>query len=238
MGNRMRNELTLELRALTPLWTGDASMKGTRVRETGIIGSLRWWYEAIIRGLGRYACDPTSGACVHEGDTESKDVCLTCQLFGCTGFSRRFRLAVDAQAGAGDPVEVKLRNSANKAHRGWRIPTSLPAALRLTITSLHPDGLTAFDIAAIRHTLRLLEHYGALGAKTSQGQGAVRLESLDPPPEADAHKWIKDVGERPARLATILPPHPICVISLAPPWCSIPRLRRNKTGGIGFLWTG
>jgi CRISPR-associated protein Cmr1 len=48
------------------LWTGGpVSGKMERVHETGIIGSLRWWYEAIVRSLGGSVCDPTS-----EGVTE------------------------------------------------------------------------------------------------------------------------------------------------------------------------
>jgi len=53
-------EYTVKIKALTPLWTGDAERKSNKIRETGIIGSLRWWYEALIRGLGGNACDPTN----------------------------------------------------------------------------------------------------------------------------------------------------------------------------------
>jgi len=24
---------------------------------------MRWWYEAIVRGMGGYACDPSNGGC-------------------------------------------------------------------------------------------------------------------------------------------------------------------------------
>jgi CRISPR-associated protein Cmr1 len=49
-------EYTVKIKPLTPLWTGDAERKPGTLRETGIIGSLRWWYEALIRGLGGTAC--------------------------------------------------------------------------------------------------------------------------------------------------------------------------------------
>ena len=51
-------------RPITPIWTGDVDQKGARLRETGLIGSLRWWYEAILRSIGFYACDPSTGSCV------------------------------------------------------------------------------------------------------------------------------------------------------------------------------
>jgi CRISPR-associated protein Cmr1 len=45
--------MELLLTTLTPLWSGGVA-KGEmdRIHETGILGSLRWWYEAIVRGLG------------------------------------------------------------------------------------------------------------------------------------------------------------------------------------------
>jgi len=52
--------MQIKIKTLTPLWTGDANGNCETLKETGIIGSLRWWYEALVRGLGRYACDPTS----------------------------------------------------------------------------------------------------------------------------------------------------------------------------------
>lgn len=33
-----------------PLWTGGANGKAERIQITGLLGSLRWWYEALVRG--------------------------------------------------------------------------------------------------------------------------------------------------------------------------------------------
>ena len=81
-------EFKVKIKALTPIWTGGVERKCDRLHETGIIGSLRWWYEAIVRGLGGYACDPTDTKC------EGKNHCEACELFGCTGWARKFRLHV------------------------------------------------------------------------------------------------------------------------------------------------
>lgn len=80
--------MLLKIRTLTPLWTGNIDRKCEKIKETGIIGSLRWWYEALVRGLDRYACDPTNSNC--------KDLahCNACNVFGCTGWKRRFRLKI------------------------------------------------------------------------------------------------------------------------------------------------
>ena len=83
--------MEITIRTLTPVWTGGVDGSCDRLHETGLIGSLRWWYEAIVRGLGGYACDPTS-----EDRCPDKDGrhCVACELFGCTGWARKFRLRV------------------------------------------------------------------------------------------------------------------------------------------------
>ena len=45
---------------LTPLWTGDAWGECRELKLTGIIGSLRWQFEALVRGMEYKACDSTS----------------------------------------------------------------------------------------------------------------------------------------------------------------------------------
>lgn len=99
--------MQISLRALTPLWTGGVDQSCDRLHETGLVGSLRWWYEALVRGLGGYACDPTEHGCQFNeekyGKSKASDerqrlldagVCDACQLFGCTGWARKFRLRV------------------------------------------------------------------------------------------------------------------------------------------------
>ncbi|MGQ9847920.1 MAG: type III-B CRISPR module RAMP protein Cmr1, partial [Bacteroidales bacterium] len=83
-------EFTVKINPLTPIWTGDENRKNTTLRETGLIGSLRWWYEALIRGLGGTACDPTKNT-----KCNIENHCDVCELFGCTGWSRKFRLEVE-----------------------------------------------------------------------------------------------------------------------------------------------
>lgn len=83
--------LEIQLRTLTPLWTGGIDQACDRLHETGLIGSLRWWYEALVRGLGGYACDPTSEDRCPDKDGKR---CAVCELFGCTGWGRKFRLRV------------------------------------------------------------------------------------------------------------------------------------------------
>lgn len=171
----------MQIIPLTPLWTGNAEREGKRVLETGILGSLRWWFEALLRGLEHYACDPTAEKSCELSGKEKNDkeryqkLCPVCQLFGCTGYGRRFRLLVEGGSGAGPLLEVKLQNSGNSNHLGWRIPAIVAGPLDLSFLPMRGSDLGDFEAAALRCTLRLIEQYGALGGKTSQGQGVVKI---------------------------------------------------------------
>lgn len=109
--------MEITLKTLTPLWTGGIEQTADRLHETGLLGSLRWWYEALVRGLGGYACDPTGedsnedskARCEFDskayeqakkdGKSETEainaglhTVCPVCYLFGTTGWARLFQL--------------------------------------------------------------------------------------------------------------------------------------------------
>jgi CRISPR-associated protein Cmr1 len=83
--------MEIKLKTLTPIWTGGADGNMDRLHETGIIGSLRWWYEAIVRGLGGTACDPTGDQRCPDKDGKR---CVACELFGCTSWQRKFKLLI------------------------------------------------------------------------------------------------------------------------------------------------
>jgi CRISPR type III-B/RAMP module RAMP protein Cmr1 len=104
------NEFTVKIKTLTPIWTGDENGECKTLRETGIIGSLRWWYEALIRGLGRYACDPTNSKC------DGKNHCDACELFGCTGWARRFILQIATLDRSYAPFVIAMPNSSKKPY--------------------------------------------------------------------------------------------------------------------------
>lgn len=127
---------TVKIRPLTPIWTGDANRKNTVLRETGIIGSLRWWYEALIRGLGGDACDPTNSNC------DGKNHCVACELFGCTGWARKFRLEVE---------EIKS-DATNEEILFKFIP------LR---------KIDDREWALLNLTLNIIANYGAIGGRTT-----------------------------------------------------------------------
>ena len=96
----------MKVKTLTPLWTGGVGGKVDRIHETGLLGSMRWWYEVLVRGLGGRVCE-RSDECKFDVDkyfkSEASDegkrlrdagLCDVCQVFGATGWKRRFRLSV------------------------------------------------------------------------------------------------------------------------------------------------
>lgn len=194
-------EMRITLKTLTPLWTGGVDGTCDRLHETGLIGSLRWWYEAIVRGLGGYVSDPTAEdpQARSEFDTQAyekarragksgeealreglKTVCPVSYLFGATGWARLFQLQViDAPT---TPLHFRTTLSMN---RGWltrifggksRNINNLRVPygeLRCRVVLRGHDPEFAKDQVAL--ALRFAAEYGGLGARLQHGFGQVEL---------------------------------------------------------------
>jgi CRISPR type III-B/RAMP module RAMP protein Cmr1 len=130
-----------KLEALTDLWTGDVNGKPDRLITTGLLGSIRWWFEVLVRGLGGSACDPTDTKC------EGRNHCVVCELFGCTGWARKFRFEVLVENGGIKTDQIKQNQ-----------------AFSLRFTPLRP--ILVEEWALLDATLRLIAEYGAIGGKT------------------------------------------------------------------------
>jgi len=161
-------EYSVEIKPLTPLWTGDENRRSETLRETGILGSLRWWYEALIRGLGGSACDPTTNS-----KCEGKNHCDACELFGCTGWSRKFRLEVEFN------LTVPKVWVGTRKKRGNKYLKRNVAGF-MADEAIIPKFIPLRDIspnewALLNKTLEIIANYGALGARTSQGNGVIEI---------------------------------------------------------------
>lgn len=136
-----------ELLSLTDIWTGDGntaqSKKADRLITTGLLGSIRWWFEVLVRGLGGAPCDPSANqkACL-----DNKH-CVVCELFGCTGWARKFRF--DVRNAQGVVITSKLAKS---------------TTFHLRLTPLR--AVKAEEWALVELTMRLISEFGALGGKT------------------------------------------------------------------------
>lgn len=132
-------------KAITPIWTGDADGKGNRLIPSGLLGSVRWWFEVLVRGMGGSACDPT------DPDSRCPDKqghrCVVCELFGCTGWARKFQFKI---------VD----------HNGLQVQAAIFKGQEFVFhfTPLRPirdEEWTLLDL-----TLRLIADYGAIGGRT------------------------------------------------------------------------
>lgn len=134
-----------KLKALTDIWTGDAERKGDRLIPTGLLGSIRWWFEVLVRGLGGEACDPSDQE-IRCPDKHGRR-CVVCELFGCTGWARKFRMMVlDEQ---------------EKVIQG-QIKANTTFILRfIPLRPIHDEEWCLLDM-----TLRLIADYGAIGGRT------------------------------------------------------------------------
>lgn len=134
-------ERTYELTAKTDLWTGDADRKGGHLITTGLLGSIRWWFEVLVRALNGHACDPTRTQC------EGRNHCVICELFGCTGWARKFRFEVLDEKGSTQADQIE------KEHN-----------FSLRFTPLRPIHIEEWSL--LDATLHLIAEYGAIGGRT------------------------------------------------------------------------
>jgi len=150
MSNSSITSKEWKFRALTDIWTGDFHGKPNRLIATGLLGSIRWWYEVLVRGLDGHACDPSETKC------EDKKHCVVCELFGCTGWSRKFRFEVLNKNG-------NMREVVNNAETKISPQIKQDEEFSLRFTPLRP--IRSEEWALLDVTLRLIAEYGAIGGK-------------------------------------------------------------------------
>ncbi len=180
--------MEIELRALTPIWTGGADGKCDRLHETGIIGSLRWWYEALVRGLGGWACDPASEGprCGLDQDAYRRSkandephrlrdarLCDACQVFGASGWRRRFRVEIDDRTMPCWSSSIPLNIRPPNRNRGWY---PVPGRFGDLTLRFHGDESTLNQLAGL---FLFLEKWGCLGAKPQLGYGVFETINRD-----------------------------------------------------------
>lgn len=183
----------LELETVTPIWTGGGDGQADRLHETGLLGNLRWWYELMLRGVGAPARDPTSndrsaldakkykqlveknGPALTRQQLRSAGLCDAAQVFGATGWRRRFQLSVADSTQPDNRLPRPIRpDPPRETKRGWYLP-GLPRSgpFDMHLTSLDP----AFDLDRIAGLVQFLVDWTALGARNQVGLGVVALRN-------------------------------------------------------------
>lgn len=198
----MTQKLIADLQMRTPLWTGDVDRTCQWIRETSLLGCLRWWYEALLRGYGVQLPHDEDGknSCeVKDGIWE--DDCPVCRLFGCTGWARRFKLS----SSMAKPQKLFFA-ATNEGYSGtgnwlWRIFGGKDTGgtkygkgrntdftygvehlwadrLKLTFSSVFPNAESSLDQLA--YLLYIVIKYGGLSAKLQHGFGQFTFNSEIP----------------------------------------------------------
>lgn len=210
--------MELKFQTLTPLWTGGAQTGNVdRIHETGLLGSIRWWFEIMVRGYGGLVGDPTSDErkgfdqekyekSNTTGDSKLRDagLCDVSMIFGATGWRRRFRLEYQEIQMSQDPKvpeKIQLRSFSHNYQGKNKIPTwylggkdnerPQSGTFQLNLTSLDHS----FDPAIIAGVLQFISDWSALGARTQFGFGIVRYlgERIDVVPLLN---WLnKHIGQ-------------------------------------------
>jgi CRISPR-associated protein Cmr1 len=191
----------LNIKTKTPIFTGDVEGESEHLRETGIMGSLRWWYEALVRGLdGGTACDPTT-----DGKCPDKDgrLCDACNLFGATGQARKFSLRVDSAQRSTVPTN-SIRISLGS---GWFLPPGWYGKFSISSTGLRGNHQVEKILKVL---LALQANCGGIGARNYLGYGVFNLfDENEQPVEVtdDELQLFFDFIERPRDNRRVIEDH-------------------------------
>lgn len=213
-------KIELNFHTLTPIWTGGVNKNSDQVCITGLMGSLRWWYEGIVRGMGGRACDPTEKSCEFnpkKSSSSQEQLCPACLLFGCTGWQRRFRIEVDnlrsiplffmASGGVcqasgnwlwrmfgGDQTGGKRQGRGQATQFTFGVQTLWGTEARLRIIPLKTDAMEI--MAQLSFLLDFISTWGALGAKVQNGFGQINFPNLDKRLNNEGFKKTSSLAKR------------------------------------------
>jgi CRISPR-associated protein Cmr1 len=197
--------ITIPLKTLTPLWTGGATAgKVDRLRETGIIGSMRWWLEVLVRGVGGCVSDPVGVGkagldlkMYHKLSEEEKrnrlilreaGLCDVSYIFGATNWKRRFRLEIVDDRTLHDrnvsSIALEDRKYQKEQRNGnqetktpkWYFPTNERDKPRSGTFALKIVPLDSrFDPRIIEGLIQFMADWAALGSRPQMGFGVIEL---------------------------------------------------------------
>ncbi len=207
------NLLEVTLKTCTPIWTGGVNGECNRLHITGIMGSLRWWYEVIVRGLGGWTCDPSKHSCQYDPNKPHAGLCDVCRVFGATGWSRRFRLIINDETQLRPNLSYNSVTTASRSYVNRSGKTIIPkwylnsppltghAAIQIIATDKQ------FPVEVIGDLFQFLADWASIGAKPQMGLGAITVappqkaqhlttylvDHLTPVSQADASPALSDM---------------------------------------------
>ncbi len=232
----MNQPLEITLRTLTPLWTGGVDGTSDRLHATGIIGSLRWWYEAIVRGLGGRVSNPVAeeGDAVYRAEFDTKayekakqegkppeealqaglrPLCAVTYLFGTTGWARLFKIQVlDA------PTTSLYFVTNSSMNESWlkrvfggesrNIDDYKVPYGRVRLQLVHRGYDAKYAVDQIVLAFQLATEYGGIGARLQHGFGQAELHLPTQVSEPSVDDSLRALRLRMKRWETIHIPDP------------------------------
>ncbi|HBB32783.1 MAG TPA: type III-B CRISPR module RAMP protein Cmr1 [Cyanobacteria bacterium UBA8803] len=225
--------MEVNVKTLTPLWTGGVEAgKCDRIHETGILGSLRWWMEVLVRGVGGNACDPTEQKC-----SRKNGLCDVCKIFGAEGQKRRFRLEIEetqvSNATIKHPIQANRTYTDKQSKQKtptWYFPkppnTPKTDTFTLKIQSLNPD----FKPEIIGGLIQFIADWSALGARPQMGFGVIEIEErIDIQPLYD---WLFSIAG--SNIYPDLPSLPNIFLAQIQPKDSNPSFQEEDTFNLKY----
>jgi CRISPR-associated protein Cmr1 len=162
------------------------------------MGSLRWWYEVMVRSVGGTVCDPTQHACLYDKEKPPYyGLCDVCRVFGATGWARRFKLRIEeatlrpirpqgSSTGKEGNLIFTVRSASTNGHDSrWYLPGNpLSGHIELKIIPTSPilskEQDAIFDLSDIGALFQFIADWASLGAKPQMGMGVVELVERRP----------------------------------------------------------
>jgi CRISPR-associated protein Cmr1 len=155
-------QIDIDIKALTPIHTGNIGPTESSIRTTGLMGGLRWWYGLIYRTLGHKICDDP------KKDDKIENLCKRCSIFGNTVQRRKFDFVLSDDR-TEDTCSGGIRMTKQGGGRGWYLPQGRMGDFKIKI---HGDAQAVNEMICL---FLFLEKYGTLGAKPQLGFGRFQI---------------------------------------------------------------
>lgn len=209
----------IRLETLTPLWTGGPRAGYVdRLHETGLLGSLRWWFEVLVRSVGGAVKPPNGSSSAvldlekyknlttrQKNDPAKLKECGLCDvslIFGATNWKRKFRLEIEDHTCEQHISNVKIDTTSGNEAQWFFNRSARRGNFVLNITPLTQEK-ALFDPAIIEGLVKFISDWGGLGARTQMGFGIVKpVHPLDTRP---LYNYLTTIREHsaPQQLASL-----------------------------------
>ncbi len=194
--------IDFKVKSLTPIWSGDIEGKSERLRQTSIVGSLRYFGEAILRGFDIYICpivyngdykDNSLKKCIYKKEKHLSSICAGCYIWGTTNWQKQVRISFDNYSSI-SPTNFQDNNRwisevLGKGNINFK-------AIWITNASISFIPLNTYNTEDILDTenyihllMKTIKELGHIGAKARAGFGFVDIEGID------EQKVKKSIGE-------------------------------------------